>query len=348
MAIRKRYAGKIRVSEKPVEVFIEGIKISRFERTKKNILDLVREIFDSLISEIKLKPDDIEAFVVANSMGGLFGIPEFMRYVIPSSFGMHKNFFEVNCEDAGGLCAVIKAFDLVKSGLFSRICVISANKINLKNINEIADIVFADVVQNINEFIKEHSREKLTEKVMKDIYGSALSRAKNNPFYHVESKSQDFSNIPKFLDGAGVAIISSGDIAKKKEFKINFVGEKTLPFDDKKDSINVVVSLMKDAFDTLKISPEDISVYEVYDFVPPLAEVIAQSIGLSGAYLSDERINPSGGVFFSCSPPASSFARLFEVVRFLKEKKKGSMGCAISLSTRDFSHSSVVIVEKIK
>ncbi len=362
MAIRKRYIGRIRVVDTPRDVFVESVALSKFERKRgKSILDDLHELIFSSLQELKLSIEDIDSFVVANSMGGLFGIPDFMRYVVPSVVGSHRVFFEVNCEEAGGLCAVVKAYDLIKSGLANRVCILAANKMNLEDIDEIANIVFMDVLQHLQEFIRRHIQEgKLKQKDLQQIFSIAYEKAKKNPFVKAElpKKIDYFESVPKFNDGAGVVIISSGDVAKNKTIKIALADEKTeiLETDSKDDEIKVVSSLARSVCEKLKISSleEYISIFEVYDFNPLIGEVVAESLGLSGGYSIDGKsknkidFNPSGGVFFENSPPVSSLSRLAHSFFSLKNRKDAKRALSLALSLRTLSHASLVILEKLK
>jgi hypothetical protein len=364
MAIRKRYIGRIRVVDTPRDVFVESVALSKFERRQgKSILDDLHELIFSSLQGLKLSIDDIDSFVVANSMGGLFGIPEFMRYVVPSVVGNHKAFFEVNCEEAGGLCAVVKAYDLIKSGLANRVCVLAANKMNLEDIDEIANIVFMDILQSLQEFIRRHIHEgKLKQKDLQQIFSIAYEKAKKNPFVKAElpKKIDYFESVPRFNDGAGVVIISSGDVAKSKIIKIALAEERTelleTDSNDNDDEIKVVSSLARSVCEKLKISSleEYISIFEVYDFNPLIGEVVAESLGLSGGYFIDGKsknkidFNPSGGVFFENSPPVSSLSRLAHSFFSLKNRKDAKRALSLALSLRTLSHASLVILEKLK
>jgi hypothetical protein len=362
MAIRKRYIGRIRLVDTPREVFVESVALSKFERKQgKSILDDLHELIFSSLQGLKLSIDDIDAFVVANSMGGLFGIPEFMRYVVPSVVGNHRAFFEVNCEEAGGLCAVVKAYDLIKSGLANRVCILSANKMNLEDIDEIANIVFMDVLQPLQEFIERHIQEgRLKQKDLQQIFSIAYEKAKKNPFVKAElPKKIDYLGfVPRFNDGAVVVIISSGDVAKSKLIKIALAEERTelLETGSNADEIKVISSLARSVCEKLKISSleEYISIFEVYDFNPLIGEVVAESLGLSGGYLihgkSKNKIdfNPSGGVFFENSPPVSSLSRFAHSFFSLKDRKDARRALSLALSLRTLSHASLVILEKLK
>jgi hypothetical protein len=362
MAIRKRYIGRIRLVDTPREVFVESVALSKFERKQgKSILDDLHELIFSSLQGLKLSIDDIDAFVVANSMGGLFGIPEFMRYVVPSVVGNHRAFFEVNCEEAGGLCAVVKAYDLIKSGLANRVCILSANKMNLEDIDEIANIVFMDVLQPLQEFIERHIQGgKLKQKDLQQIFSIAYEKAKKNPFVKAElPKKIDYLGfVPRFNDGAGVVIISSGDVAKSKLIKIALAEERTelLETGSNADEIKVISSLARSVCERLKISSleEYISIFEVYDFNPLIGEVVAESLGLSGGYLIDGKsknkidFNPSGGVFFENSPPVSSLSRFAHSFFSLKDRKDAKRALSLALSLRTLSHESLVILEKLK
>jgi hypothetical protein len=362
MAIRKRYIGRIRLVDTPREVFVESVALSKFERKQgKSILDDLHELIFSSLQGLKLSIDDIDAFVVANSMGGLFGIPEFMRYVVPSVVGNHRAFFEVNCEEAGGLCAVVKAYDLIKSGLANRVCILSANKMNLEDIDEIANIVFMDVLQPLQEFIERHIQEgRLKQKDLQQIFSIAYEKAKKNPFVKAElPKKIDYLGfVPRFNDGAGVVIISSGDVAKSKLIKIALAEERTelLETGSNADEIKVISSLARSVCEKLKISSleEYISIFEVYDFNPLIGEVVAESLGLSGGYLIDGKsknkidFNPSGGVFFENSPPVSSLSRFAHSFFSLKDRKDAKRALSLALSLRTLSHASLVILEKLK
>ena len=362
MAIRKRYIGRIRLVDTPREVFVESVALSKFERKQgKSILDDLHELIFSSLQGLKLSIDDIDAFVVANSMGGLFGIPEFMRYVVPSVVGNHRAFFEVNCEEAGGLCAVVKAYDLIKSGLSNRVCILSANKMNLEDIDEIANIVFMDVLQPLQEFIERHIQEgRLKQKDLQQIFSIAYEKAKKNPFVKAElPKKIDYLGfVPRFNDGAGVVIISSGDVAKSKLIKIALAEERTelLETGSNDDEIKVISSLARSVCEKLKISSleEYISIFEVYDFNPLIGEVVAESLGLLGGYLiygkSKNKIdfNPSGGVFFENSPPVSSLSRFAHSFFSLKDRKDAKRALSLALSLRTLSHASLVILEKLK
>ena len=379
MAIRKRYVGRIRVNEATADILVESAQMSKIESFKGKILPhVVREVFDSALSEAGISTNDIDAFCVANSMSGLYGIPEFMRYVLPTSLGGHKPVYEVGCEESAGLCAVSRACDLIRSGLFSRVCVISANKVQLEGIEELSKIIFTEVINKVQSVLQEYIRKSgIKSSKVKDIFSLYLRRAKKNPFASAYSPTRmDIYAFPKLLDGVGVAILSSSSTAvsspshetKRKQqntpkggkVRIIFSGEATAHA-----SGHIIESarfLSDQAYEKLKIkNPKDeIKVFEVYDFIPPFSLVWIESLGLSEGkkgveILLEENgnsgkavINPSGGVFFSNSPPVSSFARFFEVYRFLTQNgKSGDKGLCASVSLRSLEHSALIIAEKV-
>lgn len=368
MAIRKRYVGRIKVVDTPREIFVESVGLSKFERKKgRSILDDLHKLLFSTLEGVKLSLEDIDAFVVANSMGGIFGIPEFMRYVVPSVVGNHRTFFEVNCEEAGGLCALVKAYELIKSGLANRVCVLAANKVNIEDIDEIANLIFMDILHFLQEFMKRHIEEgKLKQKDLHEIFLIAYEKAKKNPFVKAElpKKIDYLETLPKFNDGAGVAIISSSEVTKSKQIKIIFADERTelVDIDQKDDEIKVVASLAKALCEKLKISSleDNISIFEVYDFNPLIGEVIAESLGLKGGYFADRGnkngrtkeskidFNPSGGVFFENSPPVSAFSRFAHSFFSLKNRKGVKRALSLAISLRTLSHASLVVLEKLR
>ncbi len=350
MAIRKRYVGKIRVAETTQQIFVEGAKVSKVEKTIGKP-DEIKELFSSLTNELKIKLDEIDAFVASNSMSGLFGIPEFMRYVFPSVFGSQKVFFEVGCEEAAGLCAIVKAVDLIKSGLFSRVCVISVSRAHLKHIDEISNIIFSDITSKITSTIKEYMDKRgYGKEEIKKSFNISFERSKHNPIVQnptlkkIEKIETDL--MPQFLNGAGICIIASESVAKSKEIKVEFVGEKTVPEENGK--LISVIELSKIAYEKTNIKPDEIDIFEVYDFIPPMTYLWAESLGLDEKKVF-EKMNLSGGVFFANCPPASSFIRFYEVFSYLKNKKKGKrqgkiIGLASAITLRTLSHSSMVIL----
>jgi len=402
MAIRKRYIGRIRVSETKREIYVESAKMSKIEVFGKNkvLPHVVRELFDEALSDAKISAEDIEAFCIAESMSGLYGIPEFMRYIFPSSIGSHKIFYEVGCEESAGLCAIVKACELINSGLFSRICVISANKVQLEGIDKLSEILFSEVLANTENFFQDYMKKaKLKHSHIKEIFEIYYRKAKSNPFASPYPVSKaDIRTLPKIMDGVGVAIIFSPDVVKidipssrrgrtippqlqnqkqqqiqqvsqqdeqKKtkppgKVKIVFSGETTMP------SSGTIFQgarfLAEQAYEKLGITEPKISikVAEVYDFIPPLSAIWAETLKLSDEgkgiefILSKDskkeitELNPSGGVFFANAPPVSSFARFFSAYRYLIEEcKSGDRGIATSMSLRTFEHSALVVLERV-
>ena len=378
MAIRKRYVGRIRVNEATADILVESVQMSKIESFKGKILPhVVREVFDSALSEAGISPEDIDAFCVANSMSGLYGIPEFMRYVLPTSLGGHKPVYEVGCEESAGLCAVSRACDLIRSGLFSRVCVISANKVQLEGIDELSKIIFTEVINKVQSVLQEYIRKSgIKSAKVKDIFSLYFRRAKKNPFVSAYTPTRtDIYAFPKLLDGVGVAILSSStavsspshELKRKQQntrkggkVKIIFSGEATAHAGG--HIIESARFLANQAYEKLQIKnlKDEIKVFEVYDFIPPFSLIWIESLGLSegkkGAEMLLEEngnsgkavINPSGGVFFSNSPPVSSFARFFEVYRFLTQNgKSGDKGLCASVSLRSLEHSALIIAEKV-
>ncbi len=354
MAIRKRYVGRIRVREAPTEVFIEGMEASKITPVPpKHIVDEVRETVENLCYRLKISISDIDAFSVSNSMGGLYGIPEFMRYVIPSAFGNHINFFEVSCDEIAGLCSIVKAYELVRSGIYNRVCVISSIRNQLKNLNEIAQVIFSDITSSLQNIIQQHlsSSDRNYKQSIKNLFTESYERArKNNLIEKPEIHKKISTNIiPQFLNSTVVCMISSKEVAKSKKIKISFAEERTSTAE-----LKCAEELCKEAYKTLGIkSPwDEIEIFEVYDFIPPMLMIWEEIINLGekknkGTNLNKNlsKLNPSGGVFFANCPPASSLFRLFEVFRALKDKGKGKRGMAISLAMRSLTHASAVVIE---
>ncbi|MCS7212889.1 MAG: hypothetical protein NZ927_01485 [Candidatus Calescibacterium sp.] len=336
MAIRKRYVGGVRLQERHYEVFVEGVALSKVtKKREKNIVYTVRELADSLLARLKLSYNDIDAYVVSNSMGGLFGIPEFMRYVLPTAFGSHKVVYEVSCDECAGLGAVIRAYKLIKSGIFSRILVVSGMQINLKNIDELKDIIFSDIVSDTENIVKEFlSKEKMDKKEIDQVLYQYYENAMKNNYLdkkELKKKSFDPSEFPELKNSAGVCILSNKYSARVKDVKIGYADEVTVNAQNIYSSISSAVSFFSE-----NIDKQNIDAVEISSINPVLDIIFSKNLGLE----KDVKINPSGGSYFSNSPPASPFISFAYLYEYIKSGRRG--GLVFSIAIRSLDHFGVV------
>ncbi len=338
MAIRKRYIGSVKLQERQYEVFIEGVNTSKVSTKKeKDLPSQIRDLVDELLDKLRLSYNDIDAFVVSNSMGGLFGIPEFMRYVFPTAFGSHKVFYEVSCDESAGLCAVIRGYKLIKSGIFTRVCAISGMHVNLKNIEEIKNVVFSDIISDMESIVrnfeaKEKDGDAKVEDLFKQYYANAL---KNNYLDRKELKKSKFdpSDFPDLKNSAGVCILANGYSARNKQMSLSYADEFTVNSQNIYSSISEISRYIKE-----NIEEKTIEVIET-SFINPVLDIIL----LKNLGLKDVKINPYGGAYFSNSPPVSSFLSFAYLCEYLKITGSKS-GLAFSVATRSLDHFSVVQV----
>lgn len=337
MAIRKRYIGSAKLQERQYEVFVEGVNISNVSAQRdKDLPFQIRTLADELLDDFRLSYDDIDAFVVSNSMGGLFGIPEFMRYVFPTAFGSHKVMYEVSCDESAGLCAVVRGYKLIKSGIFSRVCVISGMHINLKNIEELKNVIFSDILSDMGNIArdfkaKEKDADAKIDSLFEQYYKNAL---KNRHLNKKELKRTKFdpSDFPQMKNSVGVCILANSYSARVKEMRVSYADEFTV------NSQNIY-STISDLVDHIweQIGEKDnIDLIEISSINPVLDAILLKNIPVK-----DVILNLSGGAYFSNSPPVSSFLAFSYLYEYLKDLGKKA-GLAFSVATRSLDHFSVI------
>lgn len=339
MAIRKRYIGKVRLQERHQDIFIDEIDISEISgNVSKHIIYQVRDITDGLLSKLRLSYKDIDAFVVSNSMGGLFGIPEFMRYVFPTSFGSHKIFFETSCDESSGLCAVIRAYELIRSGLFSRICVISGMQVNLKNIDKLKNIIFSDIVSELEDITEDFlSKKKWSNRELQKIFLEYRKRALNNRKLSKKETTTELSDFPELKNAVGVCVLSHRLASRTKGIKIDYANEVTVNAPDFYSAASEINKLLSEK--------EKVDVAELSFISPVLDQIFSERVEI----LKEAEINPSGGAYFFYAPPASSFLSLYFLCAYMKNKGKRT-GLAVSVATRSLDHFGLIYLvnEKAK